>query len=180
MRCTHRTKPFFLVGARASGKSHVGTALAADMGWSFCDTDALVQDTAGMDVATIVKHEGWPGFRAREVEALRYACDAQTVIATGGGCVVSKKNREFMQRQGLVIFLDVPAHVLIQRLLAHPDTALRPALTDRTCVHEVKTVLSRRLPLYKSTAHMCLNANMPVSYLVKHIRRILFRKVSIL
>ena len=55
----------FLVGARASGKTTIGKAVAKILGLPFADTDQRLLESAGRTVDQIVEAEGWPGFRQR-------------------------------------------------------------------------------------------------------------------
>ena len=80
----------FLVGARASGKTTIGKALARSLGLPFADTDQHLLHRAGLTVEQIVAAEGWPGFRSRESQALQEVADAHPagcVVSTGGGMV---------------------------------------------------------------------------------------------
>ena len=53
-----------LVGAPASGKSTVGTAVAELLGVAFRDTDADIEDATGTTVADLFVDRGEPHFRA--------------------------------------------------------------------------------------------------------------------
>ncbi|MBX9579823.1 MAG: AAA family ATPase, partial [Gemmataceae bacterium] len=55
-----------LIGPRGSGKTTVGRALAARLGWAFADADEHVEAAAGMTVAAVFAAEGEAGFRDRE------------------------------------------------------------------------------------------------------------------
>lgn len=82
----------FIVGARAAGKTTVGKVLAEALGYKFVDTDVYLLETTGETVADMVAREGWEGFRQRESEALRKVTIPRTVVATGGGMVLSETN----------------------------------------------------------------------------------------
>ncbi|MDY0970650.1 shikimate kinase AroL [Siccibacter turicensis] len=152
------TQPIFLVGPRACGKTTVGDALAQATGFTCIDTDHWLAAHTGMTVAEIVEKEGWDGFRRRESEALRAVTAASTVIATGGGMVLSEANRQFMREHGVVIYLSAPAHVLASRLAAVPEPGQRPTLTGKTIIDEVAEVLAERETLYRAAAHHVVDA----------------------
>ncbi len=78
----------FLVGLMAVGKSTVGRLLAESMHKEFYDTDRVIEERAGADLAWIFDVEGELGFRDREHEVVDELtqCD-DIVIATGGGVV---------------------------------------------------------------------------------------------
>lgn len=150
--------PIYLVGARGCGKTTVGHALALALGYRFCDTDHALQNSSGQTVAEIVTREGWPGFRLRETTALKTVSAAATVIATGGGMVLSEENRQFMREQGQVIYLHADAAVLADRLEAYPQAEQRPTLTGRPIAQEMVDVLAVRDALYRQSAHHIIDA----------------------
>lgn len=152
------TLPIFLIGARGCGKSTIGAELAQVRDCRFVDTDHALQELAQMTIATIVEKEGWPGFRARETAALQAVSAPATVIATGGGIILSEVNRRFMRETGVVIYLCAPVAVLAERLEAFPEEAQRPTLTGRPISQEVSEVLAQRDALYREAAHHIVNA----------------------
>ncbi|EIR62035.1 shikimate kinase AroL, partial [Yersinia pestis] len=110
------TQTIFMVGARGAGKTTIGKALAQALGYRFVDTDLFMQQTSQMTVAEVVESEGWDGFRLRESMALQAVTAPKTVVATGGGAVLSSENRAFMRDHGRVIYLRASAAVLAKRL----------------------------------------------------------------
>lgn len=110
-----------------------------------------------MTVAEVVEKEGWPGFRARESEALQAVTAPATVVATGGGMVLRDENREFMRAHGVVIYLNVPVEVLAQRR-SLPEAGQRPTLTGKPVTEEIADVLAVRDALYRECAHHVIDA----------------------
>lgn len=152
------TQPIFLVGARGCGKTTIGEALAKALGYAFVDTDHWLLSTTRMTVAEIVENEGWPGFRARETQALKAVTAPATLVATGGGMVLAAENRQFMREKGAVIYLQVPPDELARRLNAFPQEEQRPTLTGKPVAEEISDVLAEREPLYRQAAHHVINA----------------------
>lgn len=163
----------FLTGARASGKSTVGRKLAEMLNFRFVDTDHYLLEASHMTVAEIVASEGWDGFRRRESEALRRVTEPHTVVATGGGIVLSADNRSYMRSHGTVFYLAVPVAVLAGRLEADPNAEQRPTLTGKTIVEEVGEVLGVREPLYRESAHYQLDGSLPVEAVLAQALRLL-------
>jgi len=151
-------QPLFLVGARGCGKTTIGRALAEALGYDFVDTDSHLLNSTGKSVADIVAEEGWPGFRARESQALLQVTAPATVVATGGGMVLSQSNRQFMADNGIAIWLNVPANILAARLDASPEEDQRPTLTGKSMVEEIVDVLAAREALYHQTARHIIDA----------------------
>ncbi|MBN2141131.1 MAG: shikimate kinase AroL [Desulfovibrionaceae bacterium] len=161
------TKNIYLIGARASGKTSLGRALARALGRDFVDTDALIQERAGMSVARIVAAEGWEGFRDRETEVLEaVAAKTGLVAACGGGLVLRERNRGLLAA-GLVLYLDAGPEVLASRLSLDPNESQRPSLTGRPIEDEIRAVLKEREPLYLSCARAVLDACLPLEAVLK-------------
>ena len=117
----------FLVGYRGAGKTAVGRALAARLGWAFHDADAELESQVGATVADLFAAEGEAGFRDREAAVLAdLVTRPRVVIATGGGVVLRSANRDVL-RTGFVVWLTASAETLWGRIRSDPlSTARRP------------------------------------------------------
>jgi shikimate kinase len=125
--------PVFLVGFMASGKTTVGRLVAARLGWDFRDLDQIIVDAAGRSVAEIFAdpHEGEPGFRRREADAVRVAGALRhTVVATGGGAACREENLVAMLTAGRVIGLFVTADEVVRRTAGDKTRPLLAGSTD--------------------------------------------------
>ncbi|CNJ40012.1 shikimate kinase AroL [Yersinia rohdei] len=167
------TQTIFMVGARGAGKTTIGKALAQALGYRFIDTDLFMQQSLQSSVADIVAREGWDGFRLRESMALQTVTAPKTVVATGGGAVLSHENRTFMCNHGLVVYLQASANVLAERLAEDPEDAQRPSLTGKPIVEEMLDVLASREALYQDVAHHVLDATQRPEDVVEQILQIL-------
>ena len=143
-----------LVGAPASGKTTVGTAVAELLGVPFRDTDADVEDVAGTSVADLFVQHGEPHFRALEEQAVaRALAEHDGVLALGGGAVTSAATRELLVAHGLaggtVVWLEVDLPSAAKRvglsrdrpiLGVNPRAMLRQMLEVRAALYaEVAT-----------------------------------------
>lgn len=143
-----------LIGARGSGKTVVGQALAQRLSRPFVDTDARIEQHAGCSVAEIFARWGEPRFRQFEREIIAaVAADRGQVISVGGGAVVAEVNRKALHRAGQCVWLMATPNVLAARLSCDPRTStLRPPLTDQPPEVELRRVLAERVPYYASLA----------------------------
>jgi shikimate kinase len=142
-----------LVGPPASGKTTVGTAVAAALGAGFRDTDADVEAAAGATVADLFVQQGEPHFRALEERAVaRALAEHDGVLALGGGAVLSAATRELLvghgRRGGTVVHLDVDVHDAARRAGLSRDRPLL-AVNPRAML---RTMLEQRAPLYAEVA----------------------------
>ncbi|PSR11128.1 MAG: shikimate kinase [Bacteroidetes bacterium] len=110
-------KTIFLVGFMGSGKSHVGKKLALHLGCPFSDLDHAIEMAAGATISTIFEQHGEAYFRLLERRALHDSSYAPAgVLATGGGTPCFFNNMDWMNKNGICIFLDADPAVLTERL----------------------------------------------------------------
>jgi shikimate kinase len=149
----------FLIGYRGSGKSTVARLLAGKLSWQALDMDAEIEARQGKSIRQIFAEEGEPAFRRLESNLLHEVCSLRNqVIATGGGIILDRNNRERLQASGLVIYLTGQPATLWNRILQDATTAeRRPDLTVGGLA-EVEQVLSERENLYQQ----CANFMVPV------------------
>ena len=143
-----QTPGIFLVGFMGSGKSTVGSALADELGWSFCDLDREIEKAAGQSITEIFERQGEEVFRAQESEALRkliksVAMGRPQVISLGGGAFTIPENVELASNHGVTIWLDAPIEV-IERRIAHETH--RPLARDPA---RMRALYADRRPHYK-------------------------------
>ena len=136
----------YLVGMMGTGKSAAGRPLAEALGYRFIDADQVVEQAAGRPIPEIFEHEGEEGFRDLETAVLdRIAGWHSLVVATGGGVVTRPVNWGHLH-QGVVIWLDAPAELLLQRL--RNDPTARPLLQTEDPAGRLEQLLEQRRPLY--------------------------------
>jgi shikimate kinase len=100
----------------ASGKSAVGEALAARLGFTFADTDAMVERDQGRSIETIFRESGEGAFRQAEWDILRsLAGRRDVVVATGGGLFLGVAHRALIRDDGISCWLDAPMHIVAAR-----------------------------------------------------------------
>jgi shikimate kinase len=139
-----------LVGFMGVGKTSVGRELARLLGASFTDTDAMVQQRAGMSIPELFAR-GEATFRALERQALLDALDPPgQVVALGGGAFTQPGCPEMLLPRALVVHLYTPWRVMVHLLPAL--AADRPLIRDRP-VHEIQQLFLSRAAAYRR-AHL--------------------------
>lgn len=111
------------------GKSTVGRAISEQSFMSLVDLDRLVEINVGMSVSEIFAKKSEHFFRVRESELFRthlYLND-HFVMATGGGTPCFEDNLKMMLKAGVVVWLDLPTHKIIERLQLDPES--RPLIS---------------------------------------------------
>lgn len=104
----------YLIGMPGSGKSSVGKALAKKLQYHFIDLDAYIEQTNLMFIDDIFKDYGETKFRELESKALSEISQDNVVIATGGGIVTKKSNKDLME--GVIIYLNTDLDIIKERL----------------------------------------------------------------
>jgi len=143
----------FLIGMMGAGKTTVGGLLASELGYGFCDTDVLIEQIAGKTINEIFADDGEETFRNLETQVLsELSAYQQLIVATGGGIVLKPQNWSYLH-YGLVVWLDVPVPMLIERL--REDTT-RPLLQKPDPALELQQILDQRRSLYElADLHIC-------------------------
>ena len=101
----------------ATGKSHVGSILAREIGWRLVDADAEIVRRAGKPIEAIFQADGEPAFRALEASVLAELCgESRQVVATGGGAFLNPDSRQAMLERGLVLCLKARPETIFRRL----------------------------------------------------------------
>ena len=103
----------FLCGFMGCGKTTVGRAAARLAGVSFIDLDKVIAAQAGKTIPEIFAEDGEACFRELEASLLaeEAASARPSIVATGGGALVSPSNAALCRKHGSVVFLDVPFEV---------------------------------------------------------------------
>ena len=136
----------YLVGMMGSGKSTAGRHLAEQLGYRFLDADSSIEQVAGRSIPELFASEGEADFRDLEAAVLNQIASWHSlVVATGGGVVTRPENWGQMQ-QGVVIWLDAPDALLLERLSADPTP--RPLMQSEDPAQRLAELMGQRRPLY--------------------------------
>lgn len=119
-----------LMGMPGAGKTSVGRLVAERLGRAFADSDHEIERAIGRPIATIVAEAGIEYLREAEHQVLRRLLrHDDLVVGLGGGAVLRDDNVAEVVLTGVLVHLDVPVDVLLQRLTVDPDeVASRPLL----------------------------------------------------
>ena len=165
--------PVILIGAPGAGKTTVGTMLAARLGVSFTDTDALVEGVAGKPVSDIFIADGAPEFRRLERAAVaaalagssgggdqgngttRAGTPASGVVGLGGGAVMDEQTQARLAGRA-VVYLQTGFAELAKRVGL--DRA-RPLLIGTNPRAQLKSLLDKRLPVYGRLAWLTVSTD---------------------
>jgi shikimate kinase len=142
-----------LIGVRGSGKSAVGSRLAARLRMKFVDTDDLIESKEG-HISDIVKSHGWDYFRKLEKSVIdEISKEDHLIIAPGGGAVLDTDNVKALKRNGFVIWLKANQQTLLKRIQKDQvSSTRRPTLTGKGTLEEIEETISKREPFYEKAS----------------------------
>ncbi len=158
-----------LVGYMGAGKTSVGEALAARLGWGFVDLDRSIEAREGRTVPHIFAEDGEKRFRELECEILQQTIAApdstSLVLALGGGAFVSESVRELLrQREIPTVWLDAPAQELFRR--CEGPEVVRPL---RRNLQEFSELYEQRLSSYRQADLHVITSSKDISAVVDEI-----------
>lgn len=143
----------YLVGYMYSGKTTVGRQLAKALGYKFVDLDQLFESTFHISIPMFFKRYGEKAFRIVETAILhKTASFEDTVIATGGGTPCKPGNMEFINQNGVSVYLELAPEAIISRMTT--SKKVRPifsGLSEQQKIAKVHSHLLERLPFYQQS-----------------------------
>jgi shikimate kinase len=132
----------YLIGMPGCGKSSLGKKLASKLNYDFIDMDEYIEQKACMFIDEIFEAYGEAWFREFERNVLKEFNELDNVIiATGGGVIKNKKNKDLMN--GKCIYLMVDLETIKKRL--ESSGIVRPLLKKKT----VEQLFFERKELYE-------------------------------
>jgi shikimate kinase len=150
-------RPIVLVGLMGAGKSTVGRRLARRLGLPFVDSDAEIEDAAGLSAAELFERYGDADFRDGERRLVARLIDGTVrVIATGGGAYVDPRTRKLLNERAITVWLDAPIDVLAERT-GRRDT--RPLLRNGDRRQTLERLSQQRGAAY-SEAHIRISSGL--------------------
>ena len=162
----------FLIGLMGSGKTTIGKLLSKKLDKLFFDSDQVIEERLGVKVPLIFEYEGESGFRERESNVLKdLVAKKNIILATGGGVILSSKNRELLSSNGVVIYLKADYENLAKRM---KNDKSRPLLQGTEIIPTLKKLFKIRDPLYSSIADYEVNTKNKKAYQIeKEIRTLI-------
>ena len=142
-----------------AGKTTVGRALAKKLNKRFIDSDHEIEARTGASIPLIFEIEGEENFRQREAEVIRDLTAQQgIVLATGGGAVLRKENRDALKAGGTVIYLRTSVNHILQRTSRDKN---RPLLQTADPRKRLEELTREREPLYCEIADFIVETGRP-------------------
>lgn len=150
---------FFLIGLMGSGKSYWGKLLAKKNNFNFVDVDKLIERKMNLSINEIFNNYGEPNFRKMESEILieLSLLKEHTFISTGGGTACFNNNINWMNENGITIWLNDDVETISKRL--EFSKIQRPLLinnAENNLQEYLNELLKQRIPFYSKSKHQLL------------------------
>ena len=147
-------KNIILIGMPAVGKSTVGVILAKLLGYSFVDTDLVIQKSEGKLLKNIIAENGIDGFIEIENRILSKLDIVNSVISTGGSVIYGDEAMKNLSRNGIVIYLKLDYNKLKYRLhnIKNRGVVIREG-------QSLSSLYRERAPLYEKYADIIIDEN---------------------
>jgi shikimate kinase len=144
-----------LIGFMAAGKTTLGKALARDLGLQFVDLDHYIEGRYHCSVSQLFAERGEEAFREIERNMLHEVAEFEdVVISTGGGTPCFFDNIDYMNRQGITVFLEASVDVIFTRLtIARTQRPLVAGKSPDELRAYIRQMLELRMPYYRQAAH---------------------------
>lgn len=156
------TKNIFLIGMPGAGKSTIGKILSENLFLPFYDADIYLESSIGKSISSLFI-QGEDIFRDIETEILKKLVLKKAIIATGGGVIVRKENRELLKKEGFVFFIDRK----IEDIKKDIQKEYRPLLRKGV---SLESLYEERFLLYKEVADFYILNKVRISEVIDEIQ----------
>jgi len=151
-----------LIGMSGVGKTAVGEKLAEELGYSFVDTDQMIEERYG-SIVDIFSIYGEKKFRKYEKEIVKeVSLKNNYVISIGGGAILDNDNATYLKSNGILI--------LLNRAMGDIDIINRPLIDNRD---EMIKLYEKRKAAYNANADYIVDNNRLIKDTINQIKELL-------
>ena len=140
-----------LLGFMGAGKSTIARGLDPN----YLDMDALIEKRLGMSIVNFFTKKREAAFRQVESEVLADLLQTNQVVSTGGGVVISQRNRDLLKTNSDNIYLKADFETLYQRISVDEDNQ-RPLFLNNS-KEELAVIFQERQAWYEEVASRILD-----------------------
>jgi len=166
-------KPVFIVGFMGSGKTTWGKKIAAALEVPFIDLDHEIVNHIGMSIPAYFNIHGEEEFRKLENKFLKDQVGREGIISTGGGTPCFYDNMEWIQENGISLYLFHTPKSLWSRL-SQSDVSKRPVLQGLNgdeLLTFIENKLLERAPYYEQAHIKVEQIHTPLEEIVRLIKK---------
>lgn len=150
-----------------TGKSSVGRIIADQLGFTFLDTDEVIEERSGKSITRIFAELGEPVFRDFEKRlVIELATRRRLVISTGGGLAANADNLSSLKTHALVVCLWASPEAIFERVRTQPH---RPLLQTPDPLAKIRELLAKREPFYRQADVLVNTERRSVKEVAQHV-----------
>ena len=143
----------YLIGMPGCGKSTIGKILSKALNMQVIDSDTYLENKYNDTIPNIFETKGEADFRQKETSTIEELSKKDNlIVSTGGGVVVTYKNKDIMKKSGTVVFIDSHPEVI----LSNSSLGGRPLLKDKNRIFDL---YNQRIELYREFADVTIDNN---------------------
>ena len=157
-----------LIGMAGAGKSSIGKKLANYLMFDLIDSDYLIEKNQNKSLQEVLVENGIQRFKEIEEAAILSVEFNQTVLATGGSAIFSKKAMNYIAGNSLVIYLEVSFEDIMDRI---PDFSNRGFIKEAD--QTIKQAFNERENIYRKFADHIVTNNEGLESCFEKILRII-------
>ncbi|MGB8190749.1 MAG: shikimate kinase [Chitinophagaceae bacterium] len=165
----------YLIGFMGSGKTHWGNLLSSRLTLPFFDLDKQITEDEGKSIVEIFEQKGEEYFRMMEKETMYILTESHEsfVMACGGGTPCYFNNIDYMNNNGITVWLNTRMEVLFNRLLEEKDSRpLLRNLSDGQLRQFILKKFSERRIYYEQASLVIEESEASVESLIQHIMHV--------
>ena len=149
----------FLIGFMGTGKSYWGKIWASQHNLKFIDLDLEIEQKTGLRVDEIFEKKGEDYFRHVEAQILiEMEQHDNCIIACGGGTPCFKNNMDWMNNNGLTVWLNsTPSKILENIINDNKERPLLKKINKGELLFFIEMKLKERIDFYNK-ANVCLES----------------------
>ncbi|MBS0027460.1 shikimate kinase [Chitinophaga sp. 22321] len=161
----------YLLGFMGAGKSYWGKQLADHLELPYYDLDEVIVEAEEMAIADIFSTKGEDYFREKESKLLReLSAQENFLISCGGGTPCFQENMDFMNEQGITIWINPSVEAMVERLQRKKfKRPLIADLEDEDLAGFVEKKMAERLPFYQQSRHIISSDNISLDTFTQNL-----------
>ncbi|GKX30229.1 shikimate kinase [Vallitalea longa] len=143
-----------LTGMPGAGKSTIGVVLAKTLGFTFIDSDLVIQERENTLLQEIIDDIGMEKFLDVEKDAILSIEAKHSIIATGGSVVFREEAMKHLKERGIVVYLMVSYEEIERRVNNITTRGIAMAKG-----HTLRDVYDQRIKLYEKYADVVIDCD---------------------
>ena len=151
-----------------AGKSSIGKKLANYLKFNFIDSDQLIETNQKKSLQEVLVKNGIEEFKKIEEAAILSVGFTETVLATGGSAIFSKKAMNHIKSNSSVIYLEVSFEDIMDRI---PDFSNRGFIKEAN--QTMEHAFNERESIYRGFADHIVRNNKDLESCFNKILRVI-------